>query len=230
MNAFSAQQGKSDRVSARQQQQNRELIHCILFQPPSVTVTMPQRPRRQRGLTLVELIVTFAVFAVLVSLAVPTFSPLIARWQRDNVTGALSTSLQQARSESIKSARKVVICPSDDPSADTPTCLDDNEWKDGWLVFVDADSDNDYDSSKGDRLISTRAAASGVESIVSQTTDPDDDTKKDAVKYLVFLPIGLLGNELPGKIKITVTPTNTGVNGNELDINQIGRVTVSTLS
>lgn len=177
--------------------------------------TLHTRLHRQQGFTLVELLVTFAIVAILVSLAVPSFSRLIAQWQRDNVTRALATDLQQARSEAIKSSRKVVICPSTNTTASTPTCSGASEWKSGWLVFVDTNADSEFKASDADVLLTTGPSSSGVTTMESS----------DSVKALVFLPNGLLG---AGKTKITVTPKNTDIKKNEVDINQIGRVTIST--
>jgi type IV fimbrial biogenesis protein FimT len=165
----------------------------------------------------VELLVTLAIFAILVSLAVPGFSTVVAEWKRDSVTRALASDLQKARSESIKSSRKVVVCPSTNTTASTPTCADGVEWKSGWLVFVDFDSDNGYDSTKGDILVTTGPASSGVSKMESS----------DGVKYLVFLPNGLLA---VGKTDITIEPSNTNIKKNKVEINQIGRVTISTTS
>lgn len=173
------------------------------------------RSRLQRGFTLVELLVTVSILAILVSLAVPSFSSLIAQWQRDNVTRALATDLQQARSESIKSSRKVVVCPSTNASTSTPTCSGASEWKSGWLVFVDTNADSDFKTSDKDVLLTTGPASAGVSKMESS----------GSVKALVFLPNGLLG---AGKTDITVEPSNTKIKKNKVEINQIGRVTIST--
>ena len=87
-----------------------------------------------RGLTLVELAVTLAVVAILISVALPSFTSLI---QNNRVLGEVNSfvsDLQYARSEAIKEGIPVSVCASSNGS----TCLGANTWSSGWIVFPDA--------------------------------------------------------------------------------------------
>ncbi len=65
------------------------------------------------GFTLVELMVTLAVLAILSTLAAPMFGDLIQRNKVDAVSGELTHLLQYARSEAITRASAVTVSPSD---------------------------------------------------------------------------------------------------------------------
>lgn len=196
--------------------------------------------RDQRGFTLVELMVTLAIFGLLAMLAMPGLTPLLVQWQRDSVTRNMTTHFQQARSEAIKTSRRVVVCPLD-PDQPTEKCLADNQWKDGWLVFIDGNGNNRYDPSQavtpenpdpsGDRLLSLQDSSAGISSIKSWATTTGNDgtvsVTTTKVQFLTFLPSGLLA---AGRSRITITPSNSAVKDNELDINQVGRVSVTSKS
>lgn len=56
----------------------------------------------QRGFTLIELLIALGVVAILISMALPTFSVWIANTQIRNGTEAVLNGLQYARNEAVK--------------------------------------------------------------------------------------------------------------------------------
>lgn len=99
---------------------------------------------RQHGLTLLELLVTLAIAAIVLSQALPAFSALVAHNRRTTVLNRFVTALQYARSESLKRGDYVALCKS----ADGVQCMSSSYWDEGWLVFVDDDRDRTYDASE----------------------------------------------------------------------------------
>ncbi|MFM6990408.1 MAG: GspH/FimT family pseudopilin [Rhodoferax sp.] len=105
--------------------------------------------RSERGITLVEAMVTVSILVILMMMAVPAYKSMIEGNRRSTYVTQLFEDLTLARSEAIKRNARVVVCPSSDGTS----CLSalSNDWSTGWLVFVDRDSDNTV--SDGDSVV-----------------------------------------------------------------------------
>ena len=107
------------------------------------------------GFTLIELMVTLTVLAILVSLALPDLGNVIRNNRRTVLVNELLAGLMLARSEASRSGQPLVLCGVDDANGNqsidvaeqTCTGLD---WRDGWIVAVwtDADSDGALDAGE----------------------------------------------------------------------------------
>lgn len=72
---------------------------------------------RMRGFSMLELMVTVAVLAILASIAAPNFSALINRDRLTSQANELVGLFQYARSEAVRLNGRVTLCPSTDGAA-----------------------------------------------------------------------------------------------------------------
>jgi len=70
--------------------------------------------RHARGFTLIELMMTLAVVAILLAVAAPAFGGLIQSTQAQSSRSALVTALNTARIFAVSKTANVVVCPSND--------------------------------------------------------------------------------------------------------------------
>lgn len=102
-------------------------------------------PSKSLGVSLIELLVSLSVAAILIAVSAPSMKALIVNTQIDNVTNKMYNSLMLARSEAIKRQRTVSLCST----VDGLTCDENNSgWHHGWLIFTDESGDellNDSD-------------------------------------------------------------------------------------
>lgn len=94
--------------------------------------------RWQQGFTLIELMVTISVLAILLAIAVPSFQGLVLSSRLVTTTNDLASALAIARSEAVKRATRVTVCKSANSGAASPVCSAGANWQDGWIVFVDS--------------------------------------------------------------------------------------------
>jgi len=88
------------------------------------------------GLSLVELLITLVVAAVLLRLAVPAFGDLAAASRSAAALNQLIGAVNTARSSAVTHYDTVTLCPGA-----ARACLGRDQWHRGALVFLDRDGD-----------------------------------------------------------------------------------------
>jgi type IV fimbrial biogenesis protein FimT len=112
---------------------------------------------RPSGFTLIELMVTLAVLAIAVTIAVPSYQNLITT---NRIAGGINDfvgSLHYARSEAIKRGLRVTVCKS----ADGSTCATSGAWTQGWIIFVDNNNNGVVDAISGEALLKAHGPLTG---------------------------------------------------------------------
>lgn len=93
--------------------------------------------KNYRGFTLIELLITIVIVGILLVVGLPSMQVMMKNGQLVASTNELISAFHIARSESIKLNSRVTICESSDGAS----CATTGSWKEGWIVFVDADGD-----------------------------------------------------------------------------------------
>lgn len=97
---------------------------------------------RAQGFTLVELMVTVALIAILAGLGIPSFNGMIAQNRVISSINEFHSALRLARAEAVKRNADVVFCASSNKTSCT------GGWGSGWLVYQDADGDGAIDNNE----------------------------------------------------------------------------------
>lgn len=100
--------------------------------------------KKDSGFTLIELVVTVSLLGILLTMAVPNFTTLVKNSRLSTQANDFIIAANLARSEAIKRNLNVVICRS----ADGASCANSGGWEQGWVVFVDNDSDGGLDAGE----------------------------------------------------------------------------------
>lgn len=93
--------------------------------------------KKYSGFTLIELMITLIIVGILLAVGVPSLKSFMQGNQLIAASNELVSALHVARSEAIKLNSRVSICESSDGA----TCSNTGSWKNGWIVFVDANGD-----------------------------------------------------------------------------------------
>ncbi|MGH8581923.1 MAG: GspH/FimT family pseudopilin [Gammaproteobacteria bacterium] len=163
---------------------------------------------RQSGFTLVELMVTLGIAALLLSAAVPSFTNVIKDNRMVTETNRLLTSLANARVEAVKRGRPVTVCARDGGVVtDGDACT--GPWTNGFVLFVDTNANGAYDGPDG--LIK-----------FGEPADPPVAISSPAGTRLSFASSGLV----PGLVAdqaLTLCDDRGAAKGKRITISAIGR-------
>lgn len=108
------------------------------------------------GLTYLELLVTIAVAALLLSLGLPSFEMVRASNRLGVELNYLVRAVHVANNEVAKGGLTTVICPSNDGQR---CSLQREDWQIGWLLFTNRGADHPPQIDPGDTVLAARRIA-----------------------------------------------------------------------
>lgn len=109
-----------------------------------------QYRRSAVGFTLIELMVTLAIGAVLMMIAAPSFVGFQRNSEMTSATNSLLAAANAARAEAMKTGMNAFVVPIGNGSS----------WSDGWIVFVDRNRDNTYTATADTTIMEQPATPS----------------------------------------------------------------------
>ena len=88
---------------------------------------------KSQGFTLIEMLLTLAIVAILVSMAIPRYEQFVAQQDVNRVTQQMRDHLQLARNYAQTHQTTVQLCPVNGVNDAIPTCSQETAWK-AWMV------------------------------------------------------------------------------------------------
>lgn len=86
---------------------------------------------RSSGYSLLELVMTLSLAALVLTLGLPSLGGLLADQRLRAETDALFHAVHLARKASVVRRRAITLCAS----ADGLSCRTDGDWSEGWIMF-----------------------------------------------------------------------------------------------
>lgn len=187
-----------------------------------------QTMNRQHGFTLIELMITLAIAAIVLAIGVPSFQAMMRNNRVIANTNDFLSSLNLARSEAIKRGVgwRVVLCPG------TAAGCAGAAWGNGWIVFVDADAngdgllndagtDNNGQWEAGEQILRVHEALGGDDALAGNGP---------VSTFISFAPDGstrLANSNAFQAGTLTFSLCNTDHQQNTIVINSVGRARVA---
>ena len=168
--------------------------------------------KRQQGVTLLEMMITLAIAAILLTVVAPNIQSILTTNRIAAEINDTSGALQFARYTAIDQQVVTVVCPSNDFN----TCS--NDWNDPKIVFTDGNDNGTIDNN--DELLLTSQAISASNTMTART----QTGANNAANLIRFLDSG--GVNAP--IALQICPnTNDAEFARALLVSAQGRVRVS---
>lgn len=166
--------------------------------------------RTHCGFTLIELMVTLAIVAVLMMVGVPSFVQFQRNSELTSQTNSLVAALNAARTEAMKRNTNAFVVPGGSA----------NKWSDGWVVFADTDrSGVSYDATKDFTVLTQPAVPAYFK--VSGT-----GTAKETPSYVMYNSSGYPFSTAGAFGAVTITLERNDLTGADL-LEQTRRIKIA---
>lgn len=169
------------------------------------------------GFTLIELMVTLAIAAILLMVAAPSMVAFKRNSELTSLSNTLLSAINAARSEALKRNVAAYITPADKG----------NSWAVGWIVFVDKNNNQVFDDEATDQLVFKQAAPASYFSVTGSRSAAESPA------YIRFDSSGYPKTKNGGVGNLTFTITRNDLDSKELYentrrlvIDTVGRVRI----
>jgi type IV fimbrial biogenesis protein FimT len=159
------------------------------------------------GFTLVELLFTIAIIAILTSIAFPSIHQIAYSHQADSAYKRLFSLIQLTRIEAINRQSQVILCPT----YDRINCTDD--WSQELIVFVD--NNNDEKNNEEDPLLHISPKLQSSEGLFWKASG--------SKRYLRFMSDGATRNQ-NGRLTYCFKESGNTVHPRQIIVYRSGRI------
>jgi len=182
-----------------------------------------------KGFSLLELIITIFIVAILLGTAVPSFTQSIKNNRLTTEVNELITAINKARQAAITEGTEAVVCHSAEPNAENPSCGGtQSTWKTGYLVYVKSKTsvtstdliDLNYNPLT-DELLSQIVGSNKTEHFIK----PKD---LNSVRHIAFNSVGLILNG-PNHA-LDICDDRAGDHGSTISVSAAGRINRAKLT
>lgn len=163
----------------------------------------------QAGFTLLELMITVTLLAILMGIGIPSFNSTIASSQLTSQTNRIVAALNATRMEAVKRNTQAVICTSTNGTACNGT-----SWASGWLIYMDSDKDGALGT--GEDVFAKAEANANVSAAGNDTV----------ASKIVFQADGTVLGGNNGTIRVCKATSAVSENARDIVINAGGRARV----
>ena len=192
--------------------------------------------KKNNGFTLLEMMITISVLAILVGIAIPSFQKVIQNSRLDNAARNIYSIFNSARQEAIASGQKGFVCRSQDNPIDVDNlfCTNQNrsDWNFGLIAYrtlpgmILLAPNNSY----GNQRINSGNFPTTTQEQRNQMTMRVSDFQDNGVEYVsnrnesvvVFNANGALVNTAP--FRIAICDSRDEAEGKYIEINAVGRI------
>lgn len=164
---------------------------CLLLTEYSIIIISTEslmNNSKQIGMTLVELMVTLVIIAIVSTIAAPSVRDMLVNNRLTAANNQIVSAINYTRGEAVKRAYEVTMCAR---NSDGSACSSDANasYQAGWIVFVDCD---------GDGAVTTTNVCDYKNSVGASIPDGTADSPEE-----------VLLDTVPEASNITVTASNT---------------------
>ena len=96
--------------------------------------------RQKNGFTLLELIISCAILAILIIIGLPYFQDIMAKQEINKISHQILANIQLAKSHAAIQQSNVVICATQNQRS-----CQANQWQLGFIVFLDSNKNRQLD-------------------------------------------------------------------------------------
>lgn len=168
------------------------------------------RPRRPDGFTLIELMVTISIAAILLMVAAPSFVAMQRNSELTAAANSLVAGINAARGEAMKRGVNAVVVPTDAAN-----------WRNGWTVFVDTSTARNGTLDASDIVVQQQPALASYFNVTGSGT-----ATGTTAPYMMFDPSGYAKTKAGGFGELTLSIVRNDLTGTAQD-EQTRRVIVA---